>query len=121
MKKVVGLIIVVLLVAGGIVVLKKRKEQVSNLLTPAVKSVTVEIAVPKVKSIEEKRSFIGRYYSVDHPVIASKISGFIQKIYVEEGDRVKKGDLLVSIDDKELQSAVKAQKASIKALNSTIS
>ncbi|WOE70840.1 biotin/lipoyl-binding protein [Hydrogenimonas thermophila] len=120
MKKVVGFIIVVLLVAGSIVVLKKKKEQLANLPTPAAKSVTVETAMPKVKSIEEKRSFIGRYYSVDHPVIASKISGFIQKIYVEEGDRVKKGDLLVSIDDKELQSAVKAQKASIKALNSAI-
>jgi len=40
--------------------------------------------------IEQKREFIGRYYSLLHPQIASKISGFIQKVYVEEGDRVKK-------------------------------
>ncbi len=120
MKKVIAFIIVVLLVAGGIVVLKKKKEQLANLPTPVAKSVAVETAMPEVKRIEEKRSFIGRYYSLDHPVIASKISGFIQKIYVEEGDRVKKGDLLVSIDDRELKSAVKAQKASIKALNSAI-
>ena len=120
MKKVIGFIIVVLLVAGAVVVLKKKKEQLANLPTPAAKSVAVETAMPEVKRVEEKRSFIGRYYSLDHPVIASKISGFIQKIYVEEGDRVKKGDLLISIDDRELKSAVKAQKASMKALNSAI-
>jgi len=70
--------------------------------------------------IEQKREFIGRYYSLLHPQIASKISGFIQKVYVEEGDRVKKGDILVSIDDKELRAAINAQKSSIKALKRSI-
>ncbi len=120
MKRVIGFIVVVLLVAGGVTVLKNKKEQVENLPKPASKSVAIETANPEIRRVEEKREFIGRYYSVDHPVIASKIGGFIQKIYVEEGDRVKKGDLLVAIDDSELKAAVKVQKASIEALSHTI-
>jgi len=120
MKKVVGFIIVVLLVAGGVVVLKKKKEELADLPAPAIKSVTVETATPEIRSVEEVRSFMGRYYSAEHPSIASRINGFVQKIYVKEGERVKKGDLLAQIDDRELKAAIEAQKASIKALESAI-
>jgi multidrug efflux pump subunit AcrA (membrane-fusion protein) len=120
MKKLFGILIVVLLLIGGVIVVKKKKAQIESLPLPSAKSITVEIANPKKMKIEQKREFIGRYYSLLHPQIASKINGFIQKVYVEEGDRVKKGDILVSIDDKELKAAIKAQKSSIRALEYSI-
>jgi len=120
MKKIIGVVLLIVVVIGGVVAVKKKREQIASLPTPAVKSVTVETVQPKRMHIEQKRLFIGRYESIEHPQIASKISGFVQHLHVEEGDRVKKGDLLISIDDKDLTTAVLAQKASIKALESVI-
>jgi RND family efflux transporter MFP subunit len=39
--------------------------------------------------------------------VVSKIGGIIKKIYVHEGKHVKKGDLLVKLDDKQYRIAVK--------------
>ncbi|WP_200762274.1 efflux RND transporter periplasmic adaptor subunit [Nitrosophilus alvini] len=120
MKKLFGILILILLIAGGVIIVKKKKEQIDSLPVPAAKSISIETVNPKKMKIEQKREFIGRYYSLNHPQIASKISGFIQKVYVEEGDQIKKGDILISIDDRELKAAVEAQKSSIKALERSI-
>ncbi len=120
MKKILILITIILLVGVGLVVIKKKKEELNSLPTPKAKLVTVEIAKPKNIEVEQKRVFIGRYYSAMHPQISSKLSGFIKKVYVSEGDKVKRGDILIQIDDKELKESIKAQQASINALKFSI-
>lgn len=47
----------------------------------------------------------GTVMSDDTKMIASRFMGFVQKVYVSEGDRVKKGDLLYTIDSKEIDLA----------------
>jgi len=44
-------------------------------------------------------------YSKDESVISSKISGYVKKIFVEEGDSVKKGSPLFEIDTAGTQAA----------------
>ncbi len=48
----------------------------------------------------------GVVYSKNESVVSSKIGGYIKKIYVEEGDLVKKGTLLFEIDTASTQAAV---------------
>jgi len=48
----------------------------------------------------------GVVYSKNESVISSKIGGYVKKIYVEEGDVVKKGTLLFEIDTASTQAAV---------------
>ncbi|WP_200763859.1 efflux RND transporter periplasmic adaptor subunit [Nitrosophilus alvini] len=47
----------------------------------------------------------GSVVSDDTKMISSRFMGFVKKIYVSEGDRVKKGDLLYIIDSKEIDLA----------------
>ncbi len=115
MKKIVSAVLIVLVVAGGVLFVVKKRELVASLPTPAPKAVAVDTAEPRKMRIEQKSGFLGRYYSLEHPQVASKISGFIERIHVREGDRVKRGDLLVSIDAKEIRASIKAQRASVEA------
>lgn len=48
----------------------------------------------------------GVVYSKNESVVSSKIGGYVKKIYVEEGDVVKKGALLFEIDTASTQAAV---------------
>ncbi|WP_457594891.1 efflux RND transporter periplasmic adaptor subunit [Hydrogenimonas sp.] len=120
MKKVVITLVVLLLAAGGIYFAKSKKEEVAHLPPPASKRVAVETVRPRTMKIEQTRSFLGRYVSREHPFVASKISGFIREVPVREGAQVRRGDLLVRIDDSEPKAAVAAQKASIRALESAL-
>ncbi len=120
MKKIVATILVLVLLIAGFVIIKKKKEEITSLPTPTVQIISIETALPKTMKIIQTRSFIARYYSAKHPKIASKVSGFIDKIYVSEGQNIKKDELLAKIDDREVQSQIQAQKAAIKSLEHTI-
>ena len=52
--------------------------------------------------------------------IRPKISGFVTKVFVKEGQCVKKGQVLFSIDDAQFRAAVLSARAQIKVCNATI-
>ena len=54
-------------------------------------------------------------------IISSKIMGRIEKLYVDEGSKVKAGDLIAEIDSAELEAQKNAAEATINAYNSQVS
>jgi RND family efflux transporter MFP subunit len=53
-------------------------------------------------------------------IISSKISGRISRILVDQGDKVKTGQLIVTLDDEELLMQVKVAQANVGATKSTV-
>ncbi len=121
MKKIIAVIVVGIIVVSGAYLIRKRKMQVNSLPPPVKKSLSVYMVSPQKRHIQQMREFLGKYYSVNHPVISSKVSGVVEKVYVREGDKVKKGQLLLQIDDKEILSSISAQRAAIEAAKDSIS
>src|SRR5271169_2783341 len=54
-------------------------------------------------------------------IVSSKIMGRVEKLYVDEGSKVKAGDLIAEIDSAELQAEKNAAEAMIKDYNSQVS
>jgi HlyD family secretion protein len=54
-------------------------------------------------------------------IVSPKIAGRIEKLYVDEGSKVKAGDLIAEIDSGELLAQKNAADATIKAYNSQVS
>ncbi|UMB59753.1 efflux RND transporter periplasmic adaptor subunit [Lutibacter sp. A80] len=84
----------------------KPKQQVRGPIPFAVKKVTISDAV------------VDKEYSVNlegqqNVEIRPKVSGFIQKIYVDEGQPVKKGQLLFKLETQSLSQDAAAAKARI--------
>ena len=74
----------------------------------------------KVETVETRGEVTvsGTVSSKDTAVIASRITGTVVQLYVDAGDKVKKGQVLLKIDTKELQEKVaqaQAAQASAKA------
>jgi RND family efflux transporter MFP subunit len=107
-------------VFGAVKLVKKRKTEQANLPVSKAITLSVNVVKPKIRSIEETREFLGKYYSVNHPVISSKLSGYITQLFVEEGDKVSEGELLIKIDDSDLIASIESQKAAIKAVEQSI-
>ena len=65
--------------------------------------VPVEVFKVGEKTLIKSLNYTGHVKLDKEVMISPRVGGLINKIYVDEGDRVKKGELLASLDDKDLK------------------
>lgn len=86
--------------------------------TGEAKEVTVqEISLMTITTKVRVRGQITAWQQVD---LSPNVSGSIDKIFVSEGDKVKKGDVLVQIDNERYQTLVEQAKLRIDEINNEI-
>ncbi|MCD6521601.1 efflux RND transporter periplasmic adaptor subunit [Candidatus Calescamantes bacterium] len=80
------------------------------------KEVKVPVKVEKVKRGEIKKTIdtYGNILPYKRIIIYSKVPGVLERLYFDEGDRVKEGELLAEIEHEELELRIKSLKASLK-------
>jgi len=76
--------------------------------------IEVETYTVKAKTVTKKINTIGSVQYKDKAIISSKIFGRVEKIYVEQGTRVKKGQLLAKIETYSLELQLKEAVAELK-------
>ena len=75
----------------------------------------VEVSKIKQQTLPVILPVPGTVVSKDRLKVASRITGFIEKITVDEGDIVKPGDSLVEIDNVQVEAAIKGADAAVLA------
>ncbi|WP_054852643.1 efflux RND transporter periplasmic adaptor subunit [Olleya sp. ITB9] len=91
MKKIIKIIVIVALVAALVMVLKYFKDSNSKSVED------FKTAVPFYTSMQTKTVATGKLNPEEEVELKPQISGIIDKILVEEGDIVKKGDVIAKI------------------------
>jgi len=118
MKKILIIIpLIMLLIAAGIL-LKKRRQEVAELPVPTVMIPTVRTTLPQVRTLSQTHRFLAELKTTNNAAISSKLSGRISQLLVHENQQVRKGELLVKIDDREILAGIKALQAQLTAANS---
>jgi RND family efflux transporter MFP subunit len=74
---------------------------------------TVTVSHPLQKSITEWDEYTGRFTALETVEIRARVSGFIDSVRFQEGQIVKKDDLLFVIDQRPYKIAVEQAKADI--------
>ena len=115
MKKIILLIVIAAIIFGAVTLFKTRQEEQRSQSVPIERSYAIKLVDAENKSLQERRVFLAEIEPVQGVQIASKLSGIIIKLYVSENSVVKKGDLLIQIDDGELQSNLSAVESQKKA------
>lgn len=65
--------------------------------------VPIEVFEVKKKTLIKSLDYTGLVKLDKEIIVSPRVKGLISKIYVDEGDRVKKGDLLVTLDPQDYQ------------------
>ncbi len=73
----------------------------------------VQVATPLAKRVTNWDEFTGRFEAREQVEVRARVSGFLDSIHFRDGDMVKKGDLLFTIDQRPYQLAVDAAKAEV--------
>lgn len=79
---------------------KKEAQQQAKPQVTFVNSFTQDVTI--------ERDFVGQVYGKEDIPITARVSGFLEGIHFEEGGRVKKGQLLYSIDAQPFKASVAA-------------
>lgn len=71
----------------------------------------VTVAVPTKKTIVDKDEYVGRFVAVDAVEVRGRVSGYLEKVHFTDGQMVKQGDLLFTIDRRPFQNALDQARA----------
>ena len=67
---------------------------------------TVTVAKPAQRTVVDYDEYVGRFVAVDSVEIRSRLSGYLSAIHFTDGQMVKKGDLLFTIDRRPFEIAL---------------
>jgi HlyD family secretion protein len=104
-------VVLVLLIAGGVIAATRN----STKLDPS--------KLAKVDRNDLAKSVVatGKVEPIVKVEVKSKASGIVTKLYVDAGNRVKKGQLLAQLDKQEIQAQVEQSKAGLQAAEANLS
>lgn len=71
---------------------------------PAPPQVTV--ALPKRETVAAKEDYVGRFVAVDAVEVRARVSGYLEAIHFRDGQMVKAGEPLFTIDRRPFQAAL---------------
>ena len=108
-------ILVAILMIKGKGLLESRKAEISNEALPGTTLVTVSVVHPTQGVMKDRESYLAQVASDKSIKLSTKLTGYIENVYVEESQKVRKGDVLVQLDDIELRSNIKELKATLQA------
>jgi len=66
----------------------------------------VTVAKPIERGITDQDEYVGRFVAVDSVEIRARVSGYLDQIHFRDGQMVKQGDLLFTIDKRPFQNTV---------------
>jgi RND family efflux transporter MFP subunit len=73
----------------------------------------VTVARPIAKTVVDQDEYVGRFVAVDSVEVRARVSGYLDSIHFQDGQMIKKGDLLFTIDRRPFQNALDQARASL--------
>ncbi len=110
MKKIIVTIITIALLAGVAFkakgLLEQRKEENAQAPLPKKEKLHLKLTHATQGKMEEKTPFLASVASQKSIKVSTKMAGYIEQMFVEESQKVQKGQLLAKIDERDINSNI---------------
>jgi RND family efflux transporter MFP subunit len=81
----------------------------------------VTVAPPVKRTIVDRDEYVGRFVAVDAVEVRARVSGYLEQVHFTDGQLVKEGDLLFSIDRRPFQNALDQARANLNQARANLS
>lgn len=98
---------------AGLISLPGGAQAAATTTAAAPQAIPVSVAAVVEKPVTEWDEFSGRIQAIDSVSIRPQVSGIIENVHFNEGQLVKKGDPLFTIDPRPFQAALAQAQASL--------
>ena len=90
----------------------------SQRAAPAPPPPTVTVATPTQRTIVDYDEYVGRFVAVDTVEVRARVSGYLDSVDFKDGQIVKQGELLFTIDKRPFQNALDQARANLELARS---
>jgi len=73
----------------------------------------VTVAQPAKRTVTDTDEYVGRFVAVDSVEVRARVSGYLEGVHFKDGQLVKQGDLLFTIDKRPFQNTLDQTRASL--------
>ncbi len=87
---------------------------------PAPPPPTVTVATPGQRNIVDYDEYVGRFVAVDSVEVRARVSGYLDGVHFNDGQIVKQGELLFTIDKRPFQNALDQARANLELARSNL-
>ncbi len=105
-----AIVAVLLLLSAGLSACSEEKSAAQAAPPPPPQ---VTVAKPTRKVVTDYDEYVGRFVALDYVEVRARVSGYLDKIHFTDGQMVKAGDSLFTIDRRPFQAALDQSTASI--------
>jgi multidrug efflux pump subunit AcrA (membrane-fusion protein) len=81
---------------------------------------TVTVAKPVTRTIIDRDEYVGRFVAVYAVEVRARVSGYLDKVQFQDGQIVKQGDLLFTIDKRPFQNTLDQARANLDLAKSNV-
>ena len=74
---------------------------------------TVTVAKPTKRTVIDRDEYVGRFIAVNSVEVRARVSGYLEQVHFRDGQMIKQGDLLFTIDKRSFQNAVDQARANL--------
>lgn len=113
MRWLVVLMVVGVLVAGGLALVKRKQRALANAPKFGQRPVPVRVVTGRRSDLPVRLSYLGVVEPLRLANVSARLTATVEKVLVDEGDKVKPGDLLVVLDDREILDDIASVAAQI--------
>lgn len=85
----------------------------SEAQAPAPSAPAVSVAVPLVQQVVDWDDFVGRFEATQTVDVRARVGGYVQQVHFRDGQYVRRGQLLFSLDPRPAQAALAAARAQL--------
>ena len=82
---------------------------------------TVTVAVPLVRAVQDWDEFTGRFEATQSVEVRARVGGYISGVHFRDGDYVRRGQLLFTLDPRPAQAALASARAQLAQAQAQIS
>ncbi len=80
----------------------------------------VTVAKPVQRTVVDFDEYVGRFVAVNSVEVRARVSGYLDGVHFKDGQMVKQGDLLFTIDKRPFQNAVDQARANLSTATSNL-
>lgn len=122
LRKVLSYIITIIIIAAAVFlvwyfIFRKPATQTEQLTQQAP---PINVALPEVRDVEDYYEFTGNIAAPNQVDIIARVEGYLQTVDFNDGDHVKMGDLLFTIEPNQYQNTVELTRAQLISAKSAL-
>jgi RND family efflux transporter MFP subunit len=80
----------------------------------------VTVAHPTQRTVVDQDEYVGRFSAIDSVEVRARVSGYLESVHFTDGQMVKQGDLLFTIDKRPFQNTLDQARANLALARSNL-